>query len=410
MSSKVEWQAVSKRYGAHTVLDEVSLVAEPGELLCLLGPSGCGKTTLLRMLAGFIAPDRGRVLLDGRDITDLPPYRRQTAMVFQSYALWPHMTVFDNVAYGLVEAGVPKAERHERVMQMLAMVRLENLALRKPLSLSGGQQQRVALARALVVNPAVVLLDEPLSNLDLVLRIELRRVIRELQERLKLTMVYVTHDRVEALELSHHIAVLEGGRVQQFGRARELYRRPANAFVAGFLGDTNLIAGVARETDSDLMLIETPAGRLRADLPGSSWALNANLGDRADLSVRPEAFRRLADDEQPRVGENLLTGTLQTVFDRGETCLCVLAGIVQPSIANEDAAPAASDQSPPPAPAIWRVLLLNPPDLPAGTLLRFAVHQRDVVVMPPGAAGSPAASATSATATAGATGVPGGAR
>lgn len=407
MSSTVEWQGVSKTFGTNVVLDAVSLRAEPGRLLCLLGPSGCGKTTLLRMLAGFLAPDQGRVLIDGRDITDLPPHKRNTAMVFQSYALWPHMTVFDNVAYGLVEARVPRPERARRVGEILDMVRLGSFAGRKPLSLSGGQQQRVALARALVVNPAVVLLDEPLSNLDLVLRVELRQVIRELQERLKQTMVYVTHDRVEALELSHRIAVLQSGRIQQFGSPRDIYRTPANAFVAGFLGDTNLIPATVAEHAGTAVLLGSAVGRFWAEVPGGEFGMGLKVGMAVVASIRPESFRRLLELDEPRAQESVLEAVLKTVYDRGETCLLHVAGKIQPAVADADGETVRVDSSAGPAglggPAgasgggtapVWRALVLNPPELAVEAPIRFAVHARDVVVMRPTLGGNLLAAGT----------------
>ena len=232
-----------KRYGPSTAVERVDLSVAQGELVSLLGPSGCGKTTTLRMVAGFIEPTAGRVLIGERDVTRVPAYARNTGMVFQSYALFPHMTVGGNVGFGLEMRRVGKAERESRVREALRLVRLDHLIERFPRELSGGQQQRVALARALVINPAVFLLDEPLSNLDAKLRAEVRLEIRELQQRLGLTTLFVTHDQDEALAMSDRLIVLEGGKVQQIGTAEDLYERPANAFVAGFVGRCNLLAG-----------------------------------------------------------------------------------------------------------------------------------------------------------------------
>ncbi|MGE7414911.1 ABC transporter ATP-binding protein [Methylobacterium tarhaniae] len=237
---------ITKRYGEATAVAGVDLDIRQGELVALLGPSGCGKTTTLRMVAGFIEPTAGRVVIGGRDVTRLPPHARDTGMVFQSYALFPHMSVADNVGFGLEMRKVGRAERDRRIAEALRLVRLDALADRLPRQLSGGQQQRVALARALVVSPAVFLLDEPLSNLDAKLRSEVGLEIRELQKRLGLTTLMVTHDQDEALAMADRLVVMEHGRVLQVGSAEDLYERPANAFVAGFVGRCNLLDG-ARE-------------------------------------------------------------------------------------------------------------------------------------------------------------------
>jgi putative spermidine/putrescine transport system ATP-binding protein len=234
---------LAKRYGASMAVERVDLEVGEGELVALLGPSGCGKTTTLRMVAGFVEPSAGRVLIAGRDVTRAAPYARDTGMVFQSYALFPHMTVAQNVAFGLEMRKVGRAEREARVAEALRLVRLDPYADRLPRQLSGGQQQRVALARALVVNPAVFLLDEPLSNLDAKLRAEVRIEIRNLQQRLGLTTLFVTHDQEEALTMADRLVVMDRGRVRQVGSAEALYERPADAFVAGFIGRCNLIPG-----------------------------------------------------------------------------------------------------------------------------------------------------------------------
>jgi putative spermidine/putrescine transport system ATP-binding protein len=236
-------EAVTKRYGNSLAVDHFDLEIGQGELVALLGPSGCGKTTTLRIVAGFIEPNAGRVLIGGRDVTRLPPYARNTGMVFQSYALFPHMNVAENVGFGLEMRKVGRAERDSRIAEALRLVRLEQLADRLPRQLSGGQQQRVALARALVVSPAVFLLDEPLSNLDAKLRSEVGLEIRELQKRLGLTTLMVTHDQDEALAMADRLVVMEHGRVLQIGTAETLYERPANPFVAGFVGRCNLLPG-----------------------------------------------------------------------------------------------------------------------------------------------------------------------
>ena len=239
----LEVEGVNLSYGTNHVLKNVSLQVRPGEFFAFLGPSGCGKTTLLRLVAGFNQADSGRVLLDGRDLSDLPPWRRDIGMVFQSYALWPHMTVAQNVAFGPEERRLPRAEVRRRVDAALALVGLGAFAGRRPSQLSGGQQQRVALARTLAVEPKLLLLDEPLSNLDAQMRLQVRRELRELQLRLGLTTIFVTHDQEEANAICDRMAVMRDGVVQQIGSPQELYRRPANLFVAGFLGTTNVLAG-----------------------------------------------------------------------------------------------------------------------------------------------------------------------
>jgi spermidine/putrescine ABC transporter ATP-binding subunit len=236
-----------KSFGAVVAVDDVSLDAAPGEFLSLLGPSGCGKSTLLRMVAGLVEPDGGEIVLAGENITRVAVHRRNLGLVFQSYALFPHMTVFENVAFGLRRRGVPPAELGPRVERILELVRLGPLGARHPRELSGGQQQRVALARALVTEPRVLLLDEPLSNLDALLRDEMRVELKRLQERLGTTMIFVTHDQAEALILSDRVVVMEAGRVEQVGRPEEVYRRPATAFVARFLGRANFLAGTVAE-------------------------------------------------------------------------------------------------------------------------------------------------------------------
>ncbi|MBC9176922.1 ABC transporter ATP-binding protein [Pseudoroseomonas ludipueritiae] len=270
--------ALSKRYGASMAVERVDLDVRQGEMVALLGPSGCGKTTTLRMVAGFVPPSGGRVVIGGKDVTRAPPHARDTGMVFQSYALFPHMTVGQNVAFGLEMRRVNRADREARAREALRMVRLEGLEDRLPRQLSGGQQQRVALARALVVKPAVFLLDEPLSNLDAKLRGEVRMEIRALQQRLGLTTLIVTHDQEEALTMADRLVVMERGRVRQVGTAEELYEQPADPFVAGFVGRCNLVEG----------RVEGP-GRFRARsgalLPCAAAA--TPTGD-AILALRPE--------------------------------------------------------------------------------------------------------------------------
>ena len=284
----IEIQGAVKRFGAVTAVDAVDLTVADGELFTLLGPSGCGKTTLLRLLAGFHQPDAGTIRFGDRVVNGLPPYERRIGMVFQNYALWPHMTVADNICYGLRLRKLPATEVRARLHEGLRKVNLRGFEARYPGQLSGGQQQRVALARALVLNPDILLLDEPLSNLDAKIRIQVRAEIRRLQQELRITTIYVTHDQEEALSLSDRVAVMRDGRVLQVGPPRELYERPRTRFVADFVGTNNLVPGEVQGGDtrdatarSDELLVSTALGPLRAIASG------AHSG-RCVLAVRPE--------------------------------------------------------------------------------------------------------------------------
>jgi iron(III) transport system ATP-binding protein len=280
---KVSLQAINKRFGATTVVQDVSLTINDGELFFLLGPSGCGKTTLLRMIAGFYQPDGGELRFGERVVSAVPPNRRNTAMVFQNYALWPHMTVFENVAYGLDVRRVTGTERRTRVMDALASVRMAEYAERAATQLSGGQQQRVALARALVIKPDVLLLDEPLSNLDAKLRLEMREEIRRLHNETKLTTIFVTHDQAEALSLADRVAIMNAGRVEQVGTPRELYQRPASPFVSAFLGAANFVEGRVEQVANGLVRVGTAHGDLECAL--DDRALTA--GQSVTCVIRP---------------------------------------------------------------------------------------------------------------------------
>ncbi|MBL8762001.1 MAG: ABC transporter ATP-binding protein [Phycisphaerae bacterium] len=264
------------------VIDHVDLSINPGELFFLLGPSGCGKTTILRMIAGFIEPTDGRIRFGDRDVTDIPANHRNTGMVFQSYALWPHMTVAENVAFGLRVRKTPTREATTRVEAALDAVKMRSFADRKPNQLSGGQQQRVALARALVIRPDVLLLDEPLSNLDAKLRHELRDEIRRLCREFEMTTICVTHDREEAMAIGDRIAVLDGGRVAQVGPPAEVYSSPTSRFIAEFLGEANFIPGVTRSSPQGGVVVESSLGLL----PG-----NGQAGQSVSAVVRPEQVR-----------------------------------------------------------------------------------------------------------------------
>jgi putative spermidine/putrescine transport system ATP-binding protein len=304
--SVVELLGVSKRYGAVTALDAVDLVVYEGELLSLLGPSGCGKTTTLNVIAGFAAPDAGRVVIDGDDVTAEPAWRRGLGVVFQSYALFPHMSVADNVAFGLRERGIGKLEIAERVREALALVRLPGAGPQRPHELSGGMQQRVALARALVIRPRVLLLDEPLAALDRKLREEMRAELRDIQRTVDITTVFVTHDQHEALGLSDRIAVMSAGRIEQLGLPREVYERPATRFVADFIGASSVLEGRALDRET----VELAGGvRLSVSLREAPAP-----GRLVRLLVRPERV------ELGGAGANALAGRVASVMYLGDHC------------------------------------------------------------------------------------------
>ena len=314
MSTTITIDAIKKHYpamagqGITKAVDGISLTINSGDLFFLLGPSGCGKTTLLRMIAGFIEPTGGSIKFNDKDVTKLPPDKRNTGMVFQSYALWPHMSVADNVAIGLTVRKVSKQESQERVMEALKAVRMDAYAERKPNQLSGGQQQRVALARALVVRPEVLLLDEPLSNLDAKLRLEMRSEIRRICTETGITTVYVTHDQKEALSMADHVAVLDMGVLAQTGSPRALYNRPASRFVADFLGETNFLSAQVTEQQGDTVRLHATSG----DLSSTAFDPKAELKGNVTCSVRPEAVRLV----EPKPG--LLAGQVVESIYLGE--------------------------------------------------------------------------------------------
>jgi len=305
-------QQLTKRFGTVTALQGLDLTIEPGELFFLLGPSGCGKTTLLRSLAGFYLPEEGTIWFGDEDVTRLAPHKRNTGMMFQSYALWPHMTVAENVAFGLEERKVPKGEIKRRVGEALESVRMAAYAERRPNQLSGGQQQRVALARALVIRPRCLLLDEPLSNLDAKLRLEMRAEIRRVCKEFKLTTVYVTHDQKEALSVSDRMAILDRGRILQVGSPREVYRRPTCKVVADFIGETDFIAGTLAGHESGRAVVDTPLGRFEGVL-GDARARPA-VGAPVTLSVRPECW--VLSREAP--ARNAVRGSIGDAIYLGE--------------------------------------------------------------------------------------------
>ncbi len=301
--ASIHLQGLAKQFGSVVAVNNLNLELAEGELIAFLGPSGCGKTTTLRMIAGFEAADAGRILLGGRDVTSLPPEQRDTGMVFQNYALFPHLTVHENVAFGLKMRKRPKREIKERVIAILNKVQLTDLGHRYPRQLSGGQQQRTALARALVINPTVLLLDEPLANLDAKLREEMRFYIRQLQQEVSITTIYVTHDQAEALVLADRIAVMRSGILQQIGTPEEIYARPRNAWVAGFVGLTNLVPGVLQERANGAVVVETAVGQIQ-----STASDNLPSGAKVLLSVRPESLQlSLANEVSTATSE--VTGT-----------------------------------------------------------------------------------------------------
>jgi len=295
---------VARSFGAVRAVDNVSVSVRDGEFFTLLGPSGCGKTTLLRMVAGFCALDAGRILFGAERIDTLPPHRRNTGMVFQNYAVFPNLTVGGNVAYGLRARKVGRDDIRSRVERALKLVQLDGYGERWPHQLSGGQLQRVAIARAVVIEPHVLLLDEPLSNLDAKLRVEMRGEIRRLQRLLGITVLYVTHDQEEALAISDRVAVMRTGRVEQVADPRAIYEKPDTAFVASFVGTANLLEGVVRGHEGDVMEVVFGGGVIRVR------GATANAGDKVVLSLRPEALRLLAANETPPAGWATLTGTL----------------------------------------------------------------------------------------------------
>jgi len=312
----VRIEALAKRYPGQTgaAVDGVGFTLARGDMLALLGPSGCGKTTVLRMIAGLVPADAGRVLLAGRDLTAVPIHQRNIGMVFQSYALFPHMTVAENVAFGLEMKRVDRASRTLRVRQALDMVRLEGLDSRPVRRLSGGQQQRVALARALASEPDVLLLDEPLSNLDALLREEMRSEIRTLQKRLGMTTIFVTHDQDEALSMADHVAVMHGGRIVQFGTPEAVYERPADRFVAGFIGRANLLDGHVLGHDAGTHVTVEIDGIRRFSVPlhGAAPA----PGTPATLVLRPHRLKLL--DATTPAGPQAAHGTLESLAYRGD--------------------------------------------------------------------------------------------
>jgi iron(III) transport system ATP-binding protein len=358
--TSIALQGITKRFGQAVAVDDVSLNVAAGELFFVLGPSGCGKTTLLRMIAGFTEPDAGRIRFGDRDVTHLPANKRNTGMVFQSYALWPHMTVLDNVAYGLRVRRVPAPRRRERALDALRLVHMEALADRRPNQLSGGQQQRVALARALVIEPQVLLLDEPLSNLDAALRQEMRLEIKRICNETRITTVYVTHDQKEALAMADTVAILREGRMVEVGAPRSLYARPGCRFVAGFLGETNLLTATVSGARQGEVSLDTPAGPL---VSAGGGAAPPARGAVVTCSIRPEVVDLLDGSAEPSPAKrpNTIPGRLvQTIY---------LGEMAQHHFELKDG-------------SIFKVLQLNPIDLPEpATTVSLSVAPEHVVLL-----------------------------
>jgi len=280
-ASSVHLRGLHKRYGDTVAVQPLDLKVQPGEFLTLLGPSGCGKTTTLRMIAGFVSPSGGQLLIDGEDVTAMPPQKRRMGMVFQDYSLFPHLTIADNIAFGLIEHGVPKAQRDARVVELLDLIRLPDIGKRYPSEISGGQQQRVALARAVAYPPRVLLMDEPLGALDAKLREAMQQEIRTIQKALSITTIFVTHDQSEAMSMSDRIAVMNGGRIEQIDSPQTVYERPHTRFVADFVGKINFLDAAIKSSDG-----KAHVGELTIDL--AHVAAKVEPGVRVTIALRPE--------------------------------------------------------------------------------------------------------------------------
>ncbi|MDE0010837.1 MAG: ABC transporter ATP-binding protein [Candidatus Poribacteria bacterium] len=307
MSVAVELTHVTKAFGTTLAVNDVSLKIERGEFFFLLGPSGCGKSTFLRIVAGFYKPDTGELRFDDTVMNSVPPHQRNTGMVFQNYALWPHMSVAENIEYGLTLRKLEKPERQEKITRALQMVQMEGYHDRAVNTLSGGQQQRIALARALVIEPSVLLLDEPISNLDAALRQQMRDEIKQIHDRTNITTFYVTHDQVDALSMAHRMAIMQDGVIVQVGTPREVYQFPKNAFVASFIGETNFISGRVQHTSNGTATIETPVGTLHSKAVYRELTQGASV----QCSIRPEAL--IVESNGSGAAENRINATVTAV-------------------------------------------------------------------------------------------------
>jgi spermidine/putrescine ABC transporter ATP-binding subunit len=312
--AEVTLDRVSKQYGTTTALSEINLSIQDGELLTLLGPSGCGKTTTLRLIAGFLEPSTGSIHIGGKDVTRDPPHRRALGMVFQSYALFPHLSIGDNIGFGLRERHVPRPLIRKRVRELLELIQLPGVESRYPAQLSGGQQQRVALARAIACEPRVLLMDEPLAALDLKLREAMQTEIRRIQRELRITTIYVTHDQTEAMRISDHVAVMNLGKVAQFGTPREIYERPHDRFVASFIGKINLIPAEVVDCRSDVVVVKIGAHPVEVH-DGATNALPASVV----VGIRPEDIQ-LTSTSHNINGKNWLRGQVESTTFIGSTC------------------------------------------------------------------------------------------
>jgi iron(III) transport system ATP-binding protein len=325
---RVELIHITKRFGPVQAVDDVSLTIGEGDFFTLLGPSGCGKTTLLRTIAGFYHPDAGEIRFGERLVNHIPAHRRETGMVFQNYALFPHLSVFDNIAYGLRARKVPRKEIAHRIGRIIQSVQLEGLERRAPSQLSGGQQQRVALARALVISPQILLMDEPLSNLDAKLRMSMREEIRRIQKELGITTIYVTHDQEEAMAVSDRIAILKSGRLEQVGTPFEIYSRPESRFAAEFMGSCNII-------EMNVTAYDETQSRITAEIAGQKFSLRGERpsGAQVVLSVRPEWIRVVAAPRDEE--ENLLSGTVLSSTFLGSMIRYQVSGLGEKAIVIE---------------------------------------------------------------------------
>jgi len=383
MEAMIELRGVSKRYGAVDAVRDVSLSIPSGEILTLLGPSGSGKTTLLRLIAGFETTDVGSVWLDGKDVTRVPAYERDVHLVFQSYALFPHLSVAENVAFGLKMRGVAKAEREKRVSEAIELVQIGGMEKRRPNELSGGQRQRVALARALVCRPKVLLLDEPLSALDAKLREAMQVELKKLQQKVGITFVFVTHDQESALVLSDRIAVVNQGRIEQQGSVAEIYDRPRTAFVASFVGDANIFrAKVLSHAGAKLRLSIGKDVELVANHPGRT------IGAEVTVAIRPEKIRFGFEEDEPQMDGTFLATVEQEIF-RGPLVQLFLRTEGGVEIETVAAARSAERQTAPPAKQTWDPAAPDS-ELPRisgrqpsakGDRVRWWVNRDDVVVV-----------------------------
>lgn len=313
----VELKNIQKKFGANVVVDRFDIQIEKGECVTFLGPSGCGKTTTLNMIAGFLEPDQGELYIKGKRMNGVPSNKRDLGMVFQTYSLFPHMTVFENVAYGLKLRKVPKAEIADKVNKVLGIVKLPHLADRYPKQLSGGQRQRIAIARALVTEPSLLLLDEPLSNLDAKLREELRDEMKRLQQEIGVTTIFVTHDQEEALYLSSRIVVLNHGKVEQIGTPWDIYNRPASEFVHTFIGKSNRMTGTVESSSNGALLLKTDAGTIRA----ASRDQQVSAGEAVSIYVRPETIALYTED-RGTADVNRMKGTVKLTSFLGAHTEC----------------------------------------------------------------------------------------